>query len=106
MEVWGRYHSEYDHLFKLVVIEAKGQKSNINKFLKAFVETNADAAVTDGGRKVNKPTPQTRPTSSRGKCFFPLIVFTDDIVYIGLDYKEKDVERNGKRIRLQIWYDC
>jgi len=53
--------SEYDHLFKLIVIEARGKKS---KLLEAFLETNE---TDSGGGKTNKLTPQSRPTSRGGK---------------------------------------
>ena len=102
MAVWSPDDNEYDYLFKIIVIEG-GQQSNIHKFLETFFTAN-DAAVTNG----SKATPKTRPTPKgtyHSIYLLQCLLVNMTILVIGLDYKEKDVDRNGRRIRVQIWYE-
>jgi len=61
MAVWSPY--EYDHLFKLVLVESN-QESNKSKFLKTFFETGTGG----GGGKANKPGSDP-PETATGKRF-------------------------------------
>ena len=65
MAVWGSPQYEYDHLFKLVLIEGD-QQSNKRKFLDAFLKTNASATGGGGGKA--KHTPDTPTAGPTGKC--------------------------------------
>jgi len=69
MAVWS--HHEYDHLFKLVLIESN-QESNKSKFLKTFFKPN-ETGTGGGGGKANKPgwdPPETRAETATGKLLY------------------------------------
>ena len=82
-------NDSYDYLLKLLIIG--DSNSNKQMFLNKFI---GNASVGTGG--------STYGTLRRSVDIILLIHYLL-YKYKGLDYRLKDVQRNGRKIKLQLW---
>lgn len=80
-------NDSYDYLLKLLIIG--DSNSNKQMFINKFI---GNTAVGTGG-------------STYGTLLNQLLSFsnTNRVFIKGLDYRLKDVQRNGRKIKLQLW---